>query len=199
MASVRRAEVVIERARPLVGLLVAVFLTCIVGMSTQAPQVAASESPLCASGSDSVVSTTTSDELRRPSEFHGYDAVAHRAYARLRASVGVLATKGADEGTEIVHRAMSRAELEATRKTGLVRGGRSGTHYVTDSANSSVLRARQRLALPQTPELIVGLRVPGGVFGAPTHVRPNFGMPGGGLERRGTGRVPCQIVEVRSC
>lgn len=109
------------------------------------------------------------------------------------------ATKAADEGTEIVHRAMSRAELEATRKTGLVRGGRSGPHYVTDSANSNALRARQRLALPQTPELIVGLRVPGGVFGPPTRVGPNFGMPGGGLERRGVGRIPCQIAEVRSC
>jgi hypothetical protein len=80
-----------------------------------------------------------------------------------------------------------------------VRGGCPGTHYVTDSANSTALRARQRLALPQTPELIVDLRVPGGAFGSPTRVRPNFGMPGGGLERRGTGRIPCQVVGVRSC
>lgn len=50
--------------------------------------------------------------------------------------------------TEIVQRWMSQAELDATAQTGLIRGGRDGTHYVADSANSSAKRARQRLALP---------------------------------------------------
>ncbi|WP_368501966.1 hypothetical protein [Photobacterium sp. 1_MG-2023] len=57
---------------------------------------------------------------------------------------------------------MSRAELKATQETGLLRGGRDGTHYVTDSANSDALRARQRSALPQTPEVRVTLEVPNG-------------------------------------
>src|SRR5699024_5862301 len=38
-------------------------------------------------------------------------------------------------GTETVQRWMSKAELKATQETVLLRGGRDGTHYVTDSAN----------------------------------------------------------------
>jgi RHS repeat-associated protein len=97
-------------------------------------------------------------------------------------------------GTEVVQRWMSRAELDATRKTGLVRGGRDGTHYVTDAANSDPLRARQRLALPQTPEVRVDLEVPSGVFSAPSKIQPDFHMPGGGLERTATGPVPCRVL-----
>jgi hypothetical protein len=89
--------------------------------------------------------------------------------------------------------------LEATQRTGLVRGGRPGTHYVTDNANSAAQRIRQRLALPQTPELVVDLRVPTNVFSRPTRVRPNFGMPGGGMERSASGRVACEVVAVRAC
>ena len=117
------------------------------------------------------------------------------------ATGGVVATKAAKGivGTEVVQRAMSRAELKATRNTHLVRGGRPGTHYATDSANSKALRARQRLALPQTPEVIVDLEVRRGIFGPAARVKRNFGMPGGGLERIATGPVPCQVVGVRSC
>ena len=100
----------------------------------------------------------------------------------------------ADNGTEVVQRAMSRAELEATLDTGLVRGGRDGTHYVSDAVNHDANRARQRLALPQTPEVRVDLEVPRGAFGPPSRVDPNFGMPGGGMERTGTGPIPCRVV-----
>jgi hypothetical protein len=50
-------------------------------------------------------------------------------------------------GSEVVQRAMSRAELAATESSGLLPGGRGGTHYVSDAVNSSAGRARQRLAL----------------------------------------------------
>lgn len=91
---------------------------------------------------------------------------------------------------------MSRAELEATQQTGLVRGGRDGTHYATDAANSDALRARERLALPQTPEVRVTLKVPEGAFSSPSRVQPGFGMPGGGMERTATGKVPAKVVRV---
>ena len=53
----------------------------------------------------------------------------------------------AARGTEIVQRAMSRNELEAIRKSGVLsRGGRSGPHHVSDAVNSDPLRARQRLS-----------------------------------------------------
>ncbi|MGH3827127.1 MAG: RHS repeat-associated core domain-containing protein, partial [Pseudonocardiaceae bacterium] len=98
--------------------------------------------------------------------------------------------------TEIVQRWMSSAELEATGNTGLVRGGRGGTHYVGDASNSDPLRARQRLALPQTPEVRADLEVPRGAFSAPKRVDPAYGMPGGGLERTATGSIPCRVVHV---
>ncbi|KIT17881.1 RHS repeat-associated core domain-containing protein [Jannaschia aquimarina] len=111
-------------------------------------------------------------------------------------TAGRFASRSVRQGTERVQRWMSRAELDATRKTGLLRGGRDGVHYVTDAANSTAKRARQRSALPQTPEVRVTLDVPAGTFSKPTRVEPNFGMPGGGLERTATGSVRVRIVKV---
>ena len=104
-----------------------------------------------------------------------------------------VATRG--KGTEVVERWMSKAELEATKKTGLVRGGRDGTHYATDAANSTAKRARQRSALPQTPEVKVQLEVPAGSFSPPTRVQPAYGMPGGGMERTATGRIRARVID----
>lgn len=92
---------------------------------------------------------------------------------------------------------MSNAELKATQETGLLRGGQEGMHYVTDSANSNALRARQRSALPQTPEVRVTLEVPKGVFSKPSRVEPAFNMPGRGMERTATGNIPVTIKRVQ--
>lgn len=108
-----------------------------------------------------------------------------------------IAKAATGKGTEVVYRWMSKAELQATQKTGLMRGGRDGTHYVTDAANSDALRARMRSALPQTPEVRVKMEVPAGTFSAPSKVQPAFNMPGGGMERTATGAVPVRILEVR--
>jgi RHS repeat-associated protein len=94
----------------------------------------------------------------------------------------------------VVQRWMSKAELESTKKTGLLRGGRDGTHYVTDSANSDPLRARQRLALDRTPEVRVTLEVPSSVLSPPSRVNPLNNMPGGGMERTATGNVPTRVL-----
>lgn len=106
------------------------------------------------------------------------------------------ASRGAVSRVETVQRWMSRAELDATNATGLLRGGRDGTHFVTDSANASAKRARQRMALPQTPEVRVTMEVPGDTFSAPSRVEPAFGMPGRGMERTATGRVPVKVLKV---
>ena len=92
---------------------------------------------------------------------------------------------------------MSKAELETTQDTGLLRGGRGGTHFVTDSANSTAQRARQRLALSHTPEVRAILEVPKGVFSKPTRVAPLEGMPGGGLERTAIGNISVSIIGIR--
>lgn len=102
---------------------------------------------------------------------------------------------------ETVQRWMSKSELEATKETGLFRGGRGGTHYATDAANSSPLRARQRLSLDHTPEVRVELEVPAGRFSQPTRVAPliengRVTMPGGGMERTAVGDVPTRVIRV---
>jgi len=91
---------------------------------------------------------------------------------------------------------MSRAELVNTQETGLLRGGRDGTHYVSDAVNSDANRARQRLALGQTPEVKVTMEVPAGTVGPPSRVAPANNMPGGGTERTATGQVPVTIRKV---
>ena len=108
-----------------------------------------------------------------------------------------LAKAAKSGSTETVQRWMSKAELGATQKTGLLRGGRDGTHYVTDAANSSALRARQRLSLPQTSEVRVTLDVPKGVFSKPSKVDPAFNMSGGGMERTASGNIPVNIRRVQ--
>lgn len=108
----------------------------------------------------------------------------------------IRAADHAAESAEIVQRAMSKAELAATESSGLVRGGRSGTHYASDAVNSEALRARQRMALPQTPEVKVTMEVPAGSFGPSTKVTPKYNMPGGGMERTATGPVPARILNV---
>jgi hypothetical protein len=71
-----------------------------------------------------------------------------------RSSTSSISHRRAARGeTEIVQRAMSRAELDATIDTGLVRGGRDGTHYASDAVNASGKRApTARLAAdPRSP------------------------------------------------
>ncbi len=103
---------------------------------------------------------------------------------------------GTSAETEMVQRAMSQAELEETMKTGLIRGGRGGLHYVSDAVNSDMKRARIRLALPQTPEVRVTLEVPKGRFGKSAEVSASNGMPGGGTERVASGNVPAKVVRI---
>lgn len=80
------------------------------------------------------------------------------------ATAGVAAEVKTATSTENVVRVMSKIEATATKSTGLVRGGREGTHYVTTAASNDAKRAAQRLALPQTPEVKVTLQVPKGAF-----------------------------------
>jgi RHS repeat-associated protein len=122
----------------------------------------------------------------------GYYAVKTlKAYRAVR-KAQKLATRGK---TEVVHRWMSKAELNATKESGLMRGGREGRHFVRDSANSTAKRARQRLALDRTPEVRVRLEVPAGKFSSPTRVDPKHSMPGGGMERSAVGDIPVRVLD----
>jgi hypothetical protein len=72
--------------------------------------------------------------------------------------------------TEVVQRAMSKAELTATESTGLLRGGRDGTHFAFDAVNSTAKGAQKRLALPNKPEVRATMEVPKGAFSKPSKV-----------------------------
>jgi RHS repeat-associated protein len=111
------------------------------------------------------------------------------------ATAGVAAEVKAATSTENVVRVMSKAELSATKSTGLVRGGREGTHYATTAASNDAKRATQRLALPKPPQVKVTLQVPKGTFSQPTKVKPANGMPGGGVERKATGKIPAKVID----
>ena len=117
------------------------------------------------------------------------------ANAALKGASTVL--KGVTKGTEVVQRAMSTAELNATVKTGLIRGGREGTHFVSNSVNSTAKGAQKRLALPTKPEVRATLRVSKGTFSKPTKVKPDYNQPGGGMERTATGKVPIEVIKVK--
>jgi hypothetical protein len=98
---------------------------------------------------------------------------------------------------------MSTAELEATREFGLLRGGREGVHFVSDAVNSSATRAQMRLALPNVLDVRVTPGAPRGVFSAPSRVAPlelpgGGILPGGGLERTATGKIPVIILNVEA-
>lgn len=124
-------------------------------------------------------------------------SAAGAAASPITTTTRAITTAVRGRGFEVVERAMSPAELRATVETGLLRGGRAGTHYVSDAVNNDAIRARLRLALPRTPEVKVTLEVPRGRFSAPRTVRPAFGMMGGGTERVATGALRVTIKKVR--
>ncbi len=125
-----------------------------------------------------------------------FAGLAGRSSTAEGAAISGAAAAGAAKETVTVQRWMSQAELKATQESGLRRGGRDGTHYVTDAANADPLRARQRLALPQTPQLRATMQVPKDALSAPSKVEPAFNMPGGGKERTATGNVPAEVTGV---
>jgi RHS repeat-associated protein len=113
------------------------------------------------------------------------------------------AAKAAEGATEVVQRAMSRAELTAIQESGVLsKGGRAGPHYVSDAVNSSGNRARQRLGLPTQPEVRATMEVPSGVFSRPSKIEPftlpnGKTLPGGGTERTAPGKadIPARILD----
>jgi RHS repeat-associated protein len=121
---------------------------------------------------------------------------AEHAVEAVRGAETAFEVGKAAKGTVAVQRWMSKAELKATQETGLLRGGRDGTHYVTDAANADPLRARQRLALDRTPEVRATLEVPSNALSTPSRVNPKYNMLGGGMERTATGNVPARVIGV---
>ena len=104
-----------------------------------------------------------------------------------------VAAKGL--GEKPLYRTMSEAELNAVKDTGLLRGGRPGPTYFTDSDYSSADAAKSQLALPTRPEysvqfeIINNPRIEGGGI-----VQPAYGELGGGIEYFTNDPVQVKII-----
>ena len=82
-----------------------------------------------------------------------------------------------------LYRVMSEGELEAVKSTGMLRGGREGTTYFTDSYFRNANKAKSRLALPEKPSYIVEFEIKNNPnISGGTKVQPAFGEVGGGRE-----------------
>ena len=82
-----------------------------------------------------------------------------------------------------LYRVMGEGELEAVKTTGMLRGGREGTTYFTDSYFRNANKAKSRLALPQKPSYIVEFEIRNNPnISGGTKVQPAFGERGGGRE-----------------
>ena len=102
-------------------------------------------------------------------------------------------------GGQSFFRYVGPAELEAIQQTGLLRGGRPGETFWTDSEYTSAAEAQDKLALPVTPELRVRFLI----LNTPTLTRdgsivePAFGGAGGGREWASPDPVQVEIVDVQ--
>ena len=117
--------------------------------------------------------------------------------ARTADKVGDVA-KAADSAKPL-YRSMSRAEAEAVRNTGKLRGGREGETFFTDSRFGSAKRAQDRLSLDQLPEVQMEFRLrsnPNSVRNG-TKVRPANNGRGGGKEYSSMDPVEVEITNVQ--
>ena len=94
---------------------------------------------------------------------------------------------------------LSNAELEATRRTGLLRGGKEGENFFTNNASIDAKRAQQRLGLDgplrdQRMQFKIknDLEVSG-----PRPAKPGrSGTSGGGMEYSTKGPTEIEIIKV---
>ena len=82
-----------------------------------------------------------------------------------------------------LYRVMGEGELNAVKETGMLRGGREGTTYFTDSYFRNANVAQARLALPEKPDYIMEFEIANNPsISGGTKVLPNYGQIGGGRE-----------------
>jgi len=98
-----------------------------------------------------------------------------------------------------LYRYMSRAEADAIRETGLLRGGRAGETFWTDSRFTSAARAQSRLSLGSAPEVRMEFRLKNNpaLERAGTRVQPANGGTGLGREYSTFDRVEVEIINVQ--
>jgi len=95
-------------------------------------------------------------------------------------------------------RYMSRAEADAVKATGKLRGGRPGRTYWTSRTYKTAGGAKRWNALPDRPEVRVEFRLRGNpkLELEGTKVSPRYGEPGGGREWMTTESVEVEVMRV---
>jgi RHS repeat-associated protein len=115
--------------------------------------------------------------------------------------LGKAATVGVEKAVaeKAFYRSMSKAEADAVKESGLLRGGRKGGTYFTDSRFKSGIKAKDRLSLPERPEVQMEFQIKNNptmnVNG--TRVTPKYGGSGGGREYMTTDPVQVEIKNVQ--
>jgi len=116
------------------------------------------------------------------------DAVVGFAVGKTIEGIGTVVRSAG--GKVVVERVMSVAELADTERSGLLRGGRNGIHYLTDSAPDTAAAAQQQLHLSTMPEVKVTMEIDKSALSAPSPVLGYNGVPTGATERIATGKLP---------
>ncbi len=96
-------------------------------------------------------------------------------------------------------RSMSKAELNAVKESGKLRGGRTGETFFTDSRFRTSVKAQKRLALPQEPEVQVEFRIKNTpkLERNGTRVQPAYNQRGGGKEFMTFDPVEVEVINVQ--
>ena len=103
------------------------------------------------------------------------------------------------EAPQIFERVSSDAELQATQETGLLRGGRSGTNFFTDSASLDAKRAQQRLGLDgslRDARIRFTIEDDVNIVGPAAAAPGTLGTAGGGREFYTTARTQIRILKI---
>lgn len=94
-----------------------------------------------------------------------------------------------------LYRVMNEGELNAVKQTGILRGGRSGQTFFTDSYFKSSSKAKSRLALPERPSYIMEFKIKNNprIYGG-NKVSRNYLETGGGREYFTEDQILVEII-----
>jgi hypothetical protein len=116
--------------------------------------------------------------------------------AKAGVPTGKQAAKNVDKP---LYRYMSQTEANAVRETGLLRGGRAGETFWTDSRFTGATRAQNRLSLESAPEVRMEFRLRNNptLERAGTRVQPANGGTDFGREYSTFDPVEVEIINVQ--
>jgi RHS repeat-associated protein len=129
----------------------------------------------------------------------GEEAIASRVTEEGVALAGNVAKGVLKTGSKSYYRSMSKAEVEAIKRTGKLRGGVPGRTYFTDSRYKSATKAQRRLSLKNTPEVQMEFHITNNprMVDNGTTVDPKYGQPGLGKEYSTDDPVHVEVKNVQ--